>query len=496
MNMSRLLRTLAVMLATLLLGACIGVPDRVRHVDLRQQVPLAGLPSTHGGKWPDAAWWKQYHDPQLDTLIGHALKGDTSLAAARSRVELARASARLTAAQVGLRINGSAQVSRQRMSENGLIPTRFLGFTWYTQGDIGIQGSYDFDLWGGHRDAVEAAIGEMRAAQAGRSAAALELETGIARTYFGWLADQARLQKARQLVASQQHLVRILKARVDAGLDPSDNLEQARANYASARELEAALEGSARIRKAVLAALIGVAPANLPPLKPRPLPVAETTLPADAGLDLIARRPDIAARRWQVEAAMRGTDAARTRFFPDLSISALAGFSSIDMGKLLNPGSRVLTITPAVHLPIFEGGQLRAGFGVSKARLDQAVAQYNNAVLDAARQVATGVLDLDRLRAQRRQKDKQLQAVSALESNASARNRRGITNLIPVLEARARSLSQRDALLQLDAQILDADVGLIQALGGGYRMRAPVSNTPSASDPEPANASRQALSHE
>ncbi len=487
MNLPSLPRTLALVAVTVLLGACIGVPDKVRPDDLRTQVPLAGLSNPDPGAWPASDWWKRYDDPQLDELIHRALADSTSLATASSRVALAQSSARLTAAQVGLRINGNAQVARQRLSENGLFPTRLLGFTWYTQGDIGVQGSYDFDLWGGNRAAVAAAIGQVRAAEAGRSAAALGLQVGITRTYFGWLADRQRLALAEKQVANAARAEQVQQVRLRAGLQTSDGLRQAQAQLAGARQQAAALRGSARIRLAILAALVGVSPDQLPALKPRPLPDANARLPEHAGLDLIARRPDIAARRWQVEAAVRGTDAARARFYPDVSISALAGLSSIDMGKLLRPESRVFALTPAVHLPIFEGGLLRAGFGVSKAQVRQAVAQYNDAVLDAARDVSTAALNLERLREQQVQQSRQLQAIQSLLANADARHRRGITSIEPVLGMRAQSLQQQDAALQLDAEILDADVGLIQALGGGYHM--PGAPADAGAHPAPASTS-------
>jgi multidrug efflux system outer membrane protein len=479
-------RVLALAMAGTLLAAC-AVPGRIRQPEgMRSDVPLAGLTSAKAtGKWPDPRWWKRYHDTQLNQLIDSALKGATSLATARSRVQEATAAAKVTADQVGLRINGNAQFTRQRLSENGLIPTSVLGFTWYNQGDLGIQGSYDFDLWGGHRAAVQAAIGQIRAAQAGRSAAALALEVQITRTYFGWLADQQRLELARMAVQQQEKLAHVLDLRVMAGIDPSDHWQQARSAAAASRQKLEALRGSARIRQAVLAALVGVSPKDLPRLKPRPLPKAHASVPAHARLDLVARRPDIAARRWQVEAALRRTDVARAKFFPDLSINALAGFSSIDLGKLTAPASRVFSVTPALHLPIFESGLLHAAYGLSRAQLETAVAQYNDAVINAARQVATQVLDLERLRAQSAQQQQQLQAVASLERSASARRRQGVTNIVPLLQARLQLLTQRDALLQLHAQTLDADIGLIQALGGGYRMHG----NPSADAATPAPAS-------
>lgn len=482
-------RVLVIALATTLLASCAGVPSKLKTAPLRSDVPLAGLPTSSRAQWPDGNWWTRYHDRQLDMLIDRAMAGATSLAAARSRVSEAGAAARVTADQVGLRINASAQVARQRLSEHGLIPTRFLGFTWYNQGDLGIQANYDFDLWSGHRAAVEAAIGQVRVAQAERSAAALALQVEMARTYFGWLADQQRLQLAKQVVQDQEHLVHVLSVRVKAGLEPSDRLQQARAGAAAARQQVDALRGSARIRQAVLAALVGVSPADLPHLKPRALPAADTALPPGAGLDLVARRPDIAARRWQVEAALRQTDVARARFFPDLSINAMAGFSSIDLGSLVNPGSRVFSLSPALHLPIFENGLLHAAYGLSRTQLEAAVANYNDAVVQAAREVATQVLDLERLRAQQREQERQMQAVAALEHSASARQRQGLTDIQPALQARIGVLQQRDALLQLKAETLDADVGLIKALGGGYRMQhAPAVDRMSV--PAPSSSAR------
>lgn len=472
----------AAALLILLLAGCAGVPDKLPPpTTLRNEVPLAGLPMHANATWPDPEWWHQYHDPQLDQLIDMALKGSTSLAAARSRVEGATQATRIAAAQAGLRIDGSAQVARHRLSKNSLIPSRFLGFTWYNQGDIGAQLSYDFDWWGKKRASIEAAVGHARAAEAQRSAAALAVQVAVVNTYFGWSADRARLSDATQLVKAQEQVLHIEQVRVRAGLEPVDNQHQAEAQLAAARQQQVALDGSARTRRAALAALLGVAPAKMPVLTPRPLPKAIGRLPANASLDLIARRPDIAASRWQVQAALRQTDVARAQFFPDFSISALAGFSSIDLGKLLDPSSRTFAVTPALHLPIFEGGLLRANYGLSKAKLDGAIAQYNNTVLDAAREVATQSLTVQRLAAQRHQQQAQLDAVAAIGRNTEARRRQGLTDARPALQAQVQLLQLSDTAIQLHAEALSADVGLMRALGGGYHssFKSSSSTTPS-----------------
>lgn len=464
----------------ILLTGCAAVPDKLPPPTLHDRVPLAGLPTQAGAEWPDTKWWHRYHDPQLDQLIDMALKGSTSLAEASSRVQQAAQSARVTAAKSGLNIDASAKFSRQRMSEHGLIPSKFLGFTWYNQGDLGISLDYDFDWWGKHQAAVESAIGKARAARAQRSAAQLALETAVTRTWFDWLTDKARLDLANQQVAVQQKLLDITRLRAHAGMISSDKVLQAKFLLAGARQRQTVLMGTAAIHRAVLAALLGVAPAQLPALKAHPLPPSHAGLPADAGIDLIARRPDIAASRWRVEAALRGTDVARAKFLPDISIKALAGFSSIDLGKLLDAGSRTFALAPAIHLPIFHGGLLRANYGLSKAALHAAIAQYNATVVDAARDVATKMLALEGLRLQRHQQMQQIEAARQLHASAASRQKQGLTSAAPALQAQSRLLQQRDAGTALHGQVLTADIGLIDALGGGYRITPPKTSSPSS----------------
>lgn len=453
----------------LILAGCARAPAKMDAPTLRDEAPLAGLQTPVRAGWPSSDWWRQYDDPQLNNLIDRAMQKSPDLALAQSRVQNAEQSARLSAAQLGLSVNGSAQVARTRMSDHGLIPSKFLGFSWYNQADLGVQLEYDFDWWGKKRATMEAALDQARAAQAQRSAAALAIQYAIADTYFGWQADQARLQLADRLLATQQQFTKIAELRVRQGVDLPDDAQNARAQLAGVREMRVALDGSAKIRRVALASLLGVAPADLPELQVRPLPAVAGGVPENAGLDLIARRPDIAASRWQVEAALKQTDAARAEFFPDLSIKALAGLSSIDMGKLLTAGSRTFALTPALHLPIFNGGALQANYGVSKAQLDAAVAQYNSTVLTAAREVATQSLGAEQIAARQREQQHQLDADQILLANAKARARQGVRDLRESLGAQATLLQQADAAAQLQAQAVSTDLALIKALGGGYR---------------------------
>lgn len=475
-------RPVLVAAIVLMLAGCATAPARLGPPALRDDVPLAGLQAPARAGWPAADWWRQYDDPQLDDLIDRAMRQSPDLALAQSRVQGAEQSAKLAAAQLGLSVNGSAQVSRQRMSEHGLIPSKFLGFTWYNQADLGVQLQYDFDWWGKKRATMEAALDQARAAEAQRSAAALAIQYAVADTYFGWQADQARLQLADQSLATQQRLAEVAGLRVRQGVDLPDEAQKAQAQLAAVREMRVAFDGSAKIRRAALASLLGVAPADLPELRARPLPAIARGVPADAGLDLIARRPDIAASRWQVEAALKQTDAARAEFFPDIGITALAGLSSIDLDKLLTAGSRTFALTPALHLPIFSGGALEANYGVRRTQLDAAVAQYDGAVLGAAREVATQALSAEQVAARQREQQAQLDAGQRLLESAQARARQGVRDIRESLGAQAALLQQRDAAAQLQAQAVSTDLALIKALGGGYRRagETAASSSPSA----------------
>ena len=483
-------RTVLTAATLLTLAACAHAPAKLAHPVLRDDVPLAGVQVPARAGWPETQWWRQYADPQLDDLMNRAMRQSPDLALAQSRVQGAEQAARLAAAQLGLSVNGSAQVARQRLSDHGLIPSQFLGFSWYNQADLGAKLEYDFDWWGKKRATMEAALDQAHAAEAQRSAAALAIEYAVADTYFGWQADQARLQLAGQLLATQQQLAAIANLRVKQGVDLPDEAQTAKARLAAVREMRVALDGSAKIRQAALASLLGIAPSQLPELHARALPTVARGIPADAGLDLIARRPDIAASRWQVEAALRKTDAARAEFFPDISISALAGLSSIDMGKLLTAGSRTFALTPALHLPIFNGGSLEANYGVSKAQLDAAVAQYNSTVQTAAREVATQALGAEQIAARQHEQQGQIAADQQLLANAQARALQGVRDAREGLAAQAQLLQQRDAASQLQAQALSTDLALIKALGGGYR--APVT-TPTTTSP---NDTAGAADHE
>ena len=462
----------ACVLAATLLAACAGFPAKQKPVALDSQAPLSGLQFAGGGEWPAEEWWTRYQDSTLDELIALGLANSPTLANAHARFDSARQSVRLAAAASGAHLDANADINRQRLSDNGLFPPRLLGFSWYNQSDLGVQASYVFDWWGKQRDAVEAAMDEAHASQAERSDAALLLASSIADTYFGWQADQTRLALSREkeIAVGEENRVAVERARAE--LDPPENIDRTRISQATVREQSAQLEGSAKLRVVALAALVGKPMAELPALSPKALPRYPAKLPDTVTLDLLARRADITASRWRVEAAQRNVDSARAEFFPDVSLNLLLGLSSVDVSKLLEYGSRAPEAGAAIHLPVFDAGRVKARYGGAQAAAESAISTYQDAVIGAARDVAMQITTQAQLAAQREQRTAQLEAAVRLNRGAAAQLRQGVQDIRIQLTATEFWIDQRDAIAQLDAAALSADIALQRALGGGYESKA------------------------
>jgi outer membrane protein, multidrug efflux system len=470
---------MALLLAVLIVAGCAGIPRSVQSPAIAVALPLPPLAPDAGGAWPEKDWWRRYQDPTLDQLIDAGIAQAPNLQSAHARFEAARESVRLAGAATGAQVSLASELDRQRLSDNGLFPPQLLGFHWYNQASLGLQVNYTFDWWGKQRAAIAAALDQAHAAAADRSAAELLLTSSIADTYFGWQADQQRLALAGENLGVAQRAGKIAAERVQADLDSADAVHHADTAIASAREQIATLEGSARLRIVALAALCGRSEAELPALRARPLPAVIATVPDNVRLDLISRRADITASRWRIEAMQQNVRSARAQFFPDISINALAGVSAIDVGKLLEYGSRVPEAGIALHLPIFDNGTLDAQYHGTIAQWHSAIASYDQTLVDAARDVSTQLATRQQLLAQRGQHLIEAQAAAKLHSNAAAQVRQGLVDARVELSAAEVLLEQRDGLTQLDAQLLSADIGLQRALGGGYDAAQETSNSSS-----------------
>jgi NodT family efflux transporter outer membrane factor (OMF) lipoprotein len=417
--------------------------------------------------WPSASWWSQWGDAQLDTLVDQALGTQPSLQTAQARVRLAQAAVDAQGATRLPQLNASVDLSDQRFTEKGLIPPPLAGtIHWNNNAQVGA--SWEIDLFGRQRVALDAAIGQLRAAQADAQATRVLLASNIAAGYF----NLARLVEARRLadegLTQRQQVLTLVRQRISAGLDTTVELRQAEGFAAQASvELEALDESIARARHA-LAELAGLGPKALDSLAPRLAALRSETLPATLPADLIGRRADLVAQRWRVEAAARDVDVARTQFYPNLNLVAFVGLSSIGLDNFVNAGARTFGIGPALRLPLFDGGRLRANLQGRAADADIAVDAYNTALLRALREVADEVSSLQSLERQQLAQADASAAAEAAYQIAVQRYQAGLGNFLVVLTAQNNVLAQRRAASDLKARHLAAEVALARSLGGGY----------------------------
>ncbi|MFC0337961.1 outer membrane protein, multidrug efflux system [Kushneria avicenniae] len=468
-----------------LLSAC-GAPAMApAELPLREHAPLAGLAHDQKspGQWPDARWWHEFNDPQLNALIERAMREAPSLDRARARFETASRQLEGRQAETRAQLEGSVRANQSYSHTDLEYPA--LGLPGFEAGSAGnsqrsnvglasLSFGWDLDWWGKKRAAIEAALDQRHAARLEQAAAASALQAGITRAYMDWQLRQAQLSNLDTLLSAARDSVRITALRVERDIENPARLDQAHEQVANLEQQRAQLEGAARLDQVQLAALMGVSPDQLEGLTARALPELDTTLPQDAGLELIARRPDIMASRWQVEAGMRDIDQARADYYPNVSLSALAGFLRVHpLGSGRNEDIGAASFGPAVTLPIFEGGRLDARYNASRAQLGSAIADYNQRVVDAAHEVAQQSVTMERIEAQRRAQSQALESYQHRLELARERDARGVEDPRSLIEAQQGLVRERMNRLALEGELLDTRIQLIHALGGGYHGRAP-----------------------
>jgi NodT family efflux transporter outer membrane factor (OMF) lipoprotein len=416
--------------------------------------------------WPASRWWADWGDARLDALVDQALAGQPALQTAQARVRQAQAAADATDAGRLPQVNLSVDMSNQRFTENGLIPPPLAGSTeWNNSAQIGA--SWELDLFGRQRAALDASLGQLRAAQADAQAARVLLAGNVAAGYF----NLARLIETRDLAQAaleqRRQVLALVRQRIGAGLDTNVELRQAEGLIAQSQtEIEALDETIGRARHA-LAELAGQGPQAFDALAPRLAPLRTVALPATLPADLVGRRADLVAQRWRVEAAAKDVAVARTQFYPNLNLVAFAGLSSLGLNHFIDAGSRTYGIGPALRLPIFEGGRLRANLNAKSAEADAAIDAYNTTLLRALREVADEVTSLQSLERQQRAQADALTAAEAAYDLATQRYRAGLGNFLVVLNAENTVIAQRRAATDLKARHLAAEVALARSLGGG-----------------------------
>jgi multidrug efflux system outer membrane protein len=474
--MKTLLRpTLLVMAIAMTLAGCATVaPDThpLARRDLASAELSAGIKLANEG-WPQAQWWTAYHDEQLNAIIKQALAGGPSLEVAAAHIGTARSSLSRSLADLGLETSLFANANRQRYSGTGLFPAP-IGGAYYTEETLRLDLHYNFDWWGKNRAQVAAAVGELNAGRASYAEAEQALAASIAQSYFRLQGAWARLANTEQLAATQTALVQDRAKRIARGLANADEQRTAEADLSLIRKQQAQLKSDIEHEREALRALAGADNKALADLKPVTLSPAPHALPARLGIELLARRPDLQAARWKVEASLSKIDAAKAAFYPDVNLTGSIGLDTVKVENLLQAASRTVYLGPTVSLPLFDSKRLDAQLDGARTSRNERIAEYNQTIVEAVRDVAQSGAQLQGIEQQIVQQTEATGSARAQLASAQARVDHGLANNSSLLNARLALLKQQDADLYLQQIQLLAEVALTNALGGGYHEEAPL----------------------
>lgn len=473
------MRWLYVVACAALLGGCVTPPSEVPT-----QIPVdeASLGLSGATLRPIAdGWWHAFHDPQLDRLVERAIDGSPLLDVALAR--LREADARIGAARGPLypRVTLDGAEQRSRLSENDIIPPPY-GGRWIWRGDVAMNLSWDLDFWGRQASLVRQASANAEAADLDQDTARLVLAGALSRSYMRLDHAYRDLDLAQEMLKLRETEERLVRRRLDAGLDTRIDLRRAQGAVPLARVKVS--EAQSEIERAVhgLAALTGQGAASYGEFVRPTLSLENApSLPASLPANLLARRPDVIAARWRIEASDARRLAARAAFYPDVNLTAFAGFGAIGLDNLLVGDSLQVGLGPRFHLPLFDARRLKAEYREANAEVDAAVSQYNATVLYAVQQVADQLTALQA--AEREQVDEQLalEHAQAVQRIAAGRQRAGLGTRLDVLEAEAKVIDAHRQVLDRREALSQARVALLLSLGGSFDPDAP-SSTSSRAD--------------
>lgn len=479
-HLPRLLLCAILASTTALTGCALIRKDSAPHRSISpEQIKLADDIHLASQGWPQAQWWRQFDDPQLNALIQRALSGSHTLAEAKLREEQAQSQADLLEAGSRLQMAALGMVNRQRVSANGFLspyamdaPKLGMDGPYYTEATVGLFAGLDLDLWGVHRSAVAAAIGAQNAALAETAAVELSLSAGVAQLYYSMQASYQMLDLLQQTHDVIAFAVKAHQSKVAHGLEARVPYHGAKAQMLAVDKQIAAVKGQIKETRESLRALIGAGASDLAEIKPIALPQIQTGLPATLSYELLARRPDLQAMRWYVQASLSQVDAARALFYPSFDIKAFFGLDAIHLDQLFKSTSRQINLIPGLRLPLFDGGRLNANLQHTRATSNLMIERYNQQVLDAVRDVAINGTRLQTLNDERAMQLERVEAMRYMQASAEAACKRGLGSRLQATEARLPVLAEEMSLLIVDTQRVIQNIQLIRALGGGYQAPA------------------------
>jgi multidrug efflux system outer membrane protein len=417
---------------------------------------------------PRGAWWQIFHDDELNRLESIATTNNQELAASLARYEQARALVNVARSDFYPHISLAPSYARERnsLNQHAISQTINQNFNAFT---VGLDTTWELDLWGRVRRQVEATQARLNAATNDLEAARLSIQAELAIDYFTLRSLEAEYALLQQAIDAFNRSLDLTRNRRAGGIATDLDVAQAETQL---RTTEALLPASelqhAKLRHAI-ATLVGTPASGFEFARNTNALGEVPLLPLTFPSELLERRPDIAAAERRMAAANAEVGVAQAAFYPRVTFNGLAGFQSINAGTLFNWPSRFWAVGPSLDLPLFNGGRNRAQLAAQRAAYNESIANYRQTVLTSFQEVE------DQLAAQRLL-EAELQADAAALTSArrtleiaNNRYRAGLVTYLEVATAQTAALEREREVVRLKAEKLTASAALAKALGGGWK---------------------------
>lgn len=428
-----------------------------------------------------ARWWQRLGDAELNRLIEDALANSPTVQSSIAALRQSRALADVAAASLVPSLSGTGGAQRSHTRASGTANAFSVGLT----------ASWEPDLFGGTRAAVDAAEADARAAQMSLGDVQVSLAAEVALAYIDVRSAQARLAIAQGNLASQEDTLQIARWRHQAGLVGALDVEQAATSAEQTRATVPQLQTTLAQARHRLAVLTGRTPGALANLGTAPVPLPPDDLVMAFPADTLRQRPDVRQAQAQVQAAWSRVAQADAARYPSLSLSGSLGLQAATLGSLTSGGSVVRSILASLSAPLFDGGAIAGNIRAQQAALEQARAAYRSSVLSALQDVEDALAALQGDRARSTSLQAAAQAAASADQLARLQYQSGLVDFDTVLQTQRTLLSAQDSAASARASLATDHVSLYKALGGGWQPEpAAAAETATFNAPAPAAAAR------
>jgi len=460
---------LAPLVATLVAACAVGpqysrpaldVPDK-----FRDQLEAPGPQS-----FADLAWWDVYKDPTLSELVRVAIEQNRDLKIAVARISEARALAGIARVAQLPQISAAFEAQRGRVFSGGDYVTGAL-FT------ADVQVSFELDLWGRLASLSDAARQNLLATEYAHDGVMASLVGAVATSYFNLIALDQQLRVTVRTVDDRQRFVDLTQSKFKRGAAAGLDVSRAEASLAATRAVEADLRRQIAQNENELRILLGENPGPIerPSLDLQDLP-APPDVPVGLPSSLLERRPDVRQAEANLAGATAGVRVATAALYPDISLTGLFGWQSLELSHLFTGPTKVWAIGASVLQPIIDADKNRYQVDAAQARTEQALLQYQSTVAQAFREVSDALVAKQRFDEQLKQQELQVKALEDASARVLRRYQVGFSSYFEVIDADNSLYAAQLLLVLARRNSLVTVVQLYKSLGGGWEVASPTAS--------------------